>query len=237
MSVVSDGVTPDTSTPLAVSERVLIVEDDAALRQTITESLESAGFAAAQAVDAADALERLKAFAYDAMVVDLLLPDASGMEVLEEAVTRYPQLPVVVITGFGGVEEAVKAMKRGAVDFLIKPVSRHVLYAKVKALLELDRSFSKLREEAAKFHERQLQAAREAEIRQREELIFTQRRERLTNIFAEASIDLGSLEKAIVTEFSHLFDADCVLRLTSPGHGWHDSLSHSGSARPSRNRW
>src|ERR1051325_7848828 len=101
---------------------VLIVEDDADLRQTITESLEAAGFAAAQAVDAADATERLKAFAYDAMVVDLMLPDASGMEVLDEAVGRYPQLPVVVITRFGGVDEAVKAMKRGAIDFLIKPL-------------------------------------------------------------------------------------------------------------------
>ena len=103
------------------SPSVLVVEDDADLRQTIKESLEAAGFAAAQAVDAADAIERLKAYAYDAMVVDLMLPDASGMEVLEEAVARYPQLPVVVITGFGGVEEAVKAMKRGAIDFLIKP--------------------------------------------------------------------------------------------------------------------
>jgi DNA-binding NtrC family response regulator len=103
------------------SPSVLIVEDDAALRQTITESLEVSGFAAAQAADAADATERLKAFAYDALVVDLMLPDASGMEVLEEAVNRYPQLPVVIITGFGGVEDAVKAMKHGAVDFLIKP--------------------------------------------------------------------------------------------------------------------
>ena len=68
---------------LTTSPSVLVVEDDAALRQTITESLEMAGFAAAQAVDAADAVERLKAYAYDAMVVDLLLPDASGLEVLE----------------------------------------------------------------------------------------------------------------------------------------------------------
>ena len=97
-----------------------------------------------------------------------------------------------------------------------KPVSRHVLYAKVKALLELDRSFAQLRSEAEKLHEQQLDAARAAEIRQREELAFTRRRERLTNIFAEASIDLASLEKAIVTELSQLFEADCVLRLSSP---------------------
>src|SRR4030095_3493546 len=100
---------------------VLVVEDDRDLSQTISDSLDAAGFAAAQAADAADAIDRLKSFAYDAIVIDLHLPDANGMEVLEEAVTRYPQIQAVVITGFGGVSEAVAAMKRGAIDFLIKP--------------------------------------------------------------------------------------------------------------------
>ena len=129
----------------ATSPCVLVVEDDADLRQTITESLESAGFAAAQAVDAADATERLKGFAYDAMVVDLLLPDASGMEVLDEAISRYPQLPVVVITGFGGVEEAVSAMKRGAIDFLIKPFQLSQLSRVLRTAIDQRR----LREENA----------------------------------------------------------------------------------------
>ena len=124
---------------LTTSPSVLVVEDDAALRQTITQSLETAGFAAAQAVDAADAIERLKAYAYDAMVVDLLLPDASGLGVLEEAVARYPQLPVVIITGFGGVEEAVKAMKRGAIDFLIKPFQLTQLARVIGAAIDQQR--------------------------------------------------------------------------------------------------
>src|SRR5919112_4188613 len=99
---------------------VLIVEDDVDLRQTISDSLDAAGFAAAQAVDAADAIERLKSFAYDAIVIDLHLPDANGLEVLDEAVGRYPQIQAVDIPGFCGVSEAVTAMKRGAIDFLIK---------------------------------------------------------------------------------------------------------------------
>ena len=100
---------------------VLIVEDDADLRETLCESLEGAGFAVAQSADAASAKERLEAFAYDGLVVDLHLPDTSGMSVLEEAVARYPEIKAVVMTGFGGVAEAVEAMKRGAIDFLIKP--------------------------------------------------------------------------------------------------------------------
>jgi DNA-binding NtrC family response regulator len=100
---------------------VLVVEDDPDLRATIVESLEASGFAAAQAADAADAIDRLQGFAYDGLVVDLKLPDADGMTVLDEALARYPLIRAVVITGFGGVEEAVTAIRRGAVDFLIKP--------------------------------------------------------------------------------------------------------------------
>jgi DNA-binding NtrC family response regulator len=100
---------------------VLVVEDDHDLRQVITESLEARGFAVAQALAADDAFSRLEGFAYDGVVVDLRLPDADGMDVLDAALTRYPQIRAVVITGWGGVEEAVRAIKRGAIDFLIKP--------------------------------------------------------------------------------------------------------------------
>ena len=112
---------------------VLVVEDEATLRELIAESLESQGFAVAQAADAKDAMERLAGFAYDALVVDLRLPDADGMDVLDAALARYPEIRSVVMTGFGGVEEAVKAIKRGAIDFLIKPFQlgqlAHVLHA------------------------------------------------------------------------------------------------------------
>jgi DNA-binding NtrC family response regulator len=118
---------------------VLIVEDDADLRQTLSESLEGAGFAVAQASDAASAKERLEAFAYDGLVVDLHLPDTSGMSVLEEAVARYPEIKAVVMTGFGGVAEAVEAMKRGAVDFLIKPFQLTQLARVLQTSLDQDR--------------------------------------------------------------------------------------------------
>lgn len=64
---------------------VLVVEDEIALRELIAESLEAQGFAVAQAADATDAQERLAGFAYDALVVDLRLPDADGMDVLDAA--------------------------------------------------------------------------------------------------------------------------------------------------------
>jgi DNA-binding NtrC family response regulator len=124
---------------------VLVVEDDVDLRQTIVDSLEANGFAAAQAVDAADARDRLKGFAYDGLVVDLRLPDEDGMTVLDEAIARYPEIRAVVMTGFGGVSEAVSAIKRGAVDFLIKPFQLAQLSRVMQAAIDQRR----LREENA----------------------------------------------------------------------------------------
>jgi two-component system response regulator PilR (NtrC family) len=100
---------------------VLIVDDEADLRELIADSLACDGFDVAQAAGGREAIERLKSYAYDCLVVDLRLPDADGMEVLDDALTRYPDVIALVMTGFGGVPEAVAAMKRGAVDFLIKP--------------------------------------------------------------------------------------------------------------------
>jgi DNA-binding NtrC family response regulator len=100
---------------------VLVVEDESDLRELMAEALASEGFAVTQAAGAAEALERLKAYAYDGLVVDLRLPDADGMSVLDAALERYPEMLGIVITGFGGVSEAVTAIKRGAIDFLIKP--------------------------------------------------------------------------------------------------------------------
>jgi DNA-binding NtrC family response regulator len=115
---------------------VLVVEDDADLRLTLVESLEANGFAAAQACDAADAIDRLQGFAYDGLVVDLKLPDADGMTVLREAMSRYPAIRAVVITGFGGVGEAVQAIRQGAVDFLIKPFQLSQLARVLSASVE-----------------------------------------------------------------------------------------------------
>src|SRR6185503_5985876 len=133
---------------------VLVVEDEAELRQTIVESLEAEGFAVAQSSDANDALERLEGFAYDGLVVDLRLGDADGMDVLEQALARYPEIRAVVITGFGGVEEAVRAIKRGAVEFLIKPFQLVQLVQVIKTSISEKRLLRENAELRAKLHDR-----------------------------------------------------------------------------------
>ena len=100
---------------------VLVVEDDPDLRELIAESLELDGFTVTQACDAKAALTHLQRFRFEAVVIDLRLPDADGMRVLDRALDKYPEIVSVVVSGYGGVTEAVAAMKRGAHDFLIKP--------------------------------------------------------------------------------------------------------------------
>ena len=86
---------------------VLVVEDESDLRQLVGDSLQAAGFEPVLVATAAEAMSRLDAFAFDALVVDLRLPDADGMDVLAAATERYPGILGVVVTGFGGVDEAV----------------------------------------------------------------------------------------------------------------------------------
>jgi DNA-binding NtrC family response regulator len=133
---------------------VLLVEDDPDLSDTLRESLEADGFAVAQAKSGADAIERLNAFAYDGLVVDLRLPDADGMTLLDEALASYPQIRAVVMTGFGGVAEAVAAMKRGAVDFLIKPFQLGQLSRVLHTAFEQLRLRQENQELRAQLHDR-----------------------------------------------------------------------------------
>lgn len=225
--------TQDASRPRAGAEdkqMVLVVDDDARLRDLLCTVLTPLDCEIAQAGSGEEALTALLQRKVAVIVLDINMPGMDGFETAQliRDVEELASTPIVFLTGQADDSDLHRGYDLGAVDFLVKPVSRQVFYAKVKALLELDQSFARLRSEAAQLHEQQLHAARAAEIRQRDELSFTRRRERLTNIFAEASIDLPSLERTIVTELSQLFVAECVLRLPTPDHGWHESVSHKG---------
>jgi len=106
---------------LAKEPTVLVVEDETDFRELLGESLTADGFRPSLAASGHEALERLAGFAFDACVIDIRLPDADGIDLLRAAMDRYPDIIAVIVTGFGGVAEAVTAMKEGAVDFLCKP--------------------------------------------------------------------------------------------------------------------
>jgi DNA-binding NtrC family response regulator len=118
---------------------ILIVEDKESLRAMLRQTLETRGWAVDEAADAYEARRRLQGHRYLVVLTDLKLPAGSGLEVLRSAREADPEIPVIVMTAFGTVEEAVQAMKDGAADFLTKPVDTDHL------LLLLDRAIEKRR--------------------------------------------------------------------------------------------
>jgi DNA-binding NtrC family response regulator len=102
--------------------RILIVEDRDALRRMLEEALGREGYEVSTAASAGGGIRLLRARPFDLVLTDLKLPDESGLEVLRASRGAQPQVPVVVLTGYGTVGSAVEAMKLGAYDFLEKPL-------------------------------------------------------------------------------------------------------------------
>jgi DNA-binding NtrC family response regulator len=105
----------------AVPLRVLIVDDDEALRELLGRELARSGHDVAQAPSASDGLARVKREEPDVVLLDLMLPDEPGIEVLRRLRSERPEVEVIVLTAHGSVDTALAAMKLGAFDYLRKP--------------------------------------------------------------------------------------------------------------------
>jgi DNA-binding NtrC family response regulator len=118
------------------SLRLLFVDDEAGFRDAIAERLGDAGFRVDQAGTGEDALERLGAYAYDILITDLRLPGVDGRRVLDEALSRYPDILAMVVTGFGTLKEAVEVTRVGAEGFITKPFQFEELLHELSTALE-----------------------------------------------------------------------------------------------------
>src|ERR1039457_6415739 len=103
-------------------EPILLVEDKNELRAMLRKALERAGYEVEDVVDGTTAINRIRARRYLLVLTDLKLPGKSGLEILQESKQVDPTTPVILITAYGSVEEAVTAMKDGAFDLVQKPV-------------------------------------------------------------------------------------------------------------------
>jgi len=121
------------------SQCVLLVDDDEAVRVVLSAQLRQAGIDSVEAASAEEALERLASGAIDVMVTDLRMPGMDGMELLQRAVRLWSDVPVIMLTAFGTVPDAVEAMKRGATDFLLKPFERTAVLGVVERALRMAR--------------------------------------------------------------------------------------------------
>ena len=114
---------------------ILVVEDKESLREMLRKTFAARGFAVDEVGDAYEARRRLQGARYGVVLTDLKLPAGSGFDVLQAAREADPETAVVVMTAFGTVAEAVRAMKEGAIDFLTKPVDTdHLLLVLERAM-------------------------------------------------------------------------------------------------------
>jgi two-component system response regulator HydG len=115
---------------------LLVADDDPGLRESLERTLTREGYKVVLASDGRAALERVQAGGVDLIVTDLRMPGLTGLELLRAAKAIMPDVDVILLTAFGTVEEAVKAMKDGAYDFLTKPFRREQLIKLVDKALE-----------------------------------------------------------------------------------------------------
>jgi DNA-binding NtrC family response regulator len=136
--------------PAASKGAVLIVDDEEAIRESLETLLELEGYEVSSAGDASSALVALQENPADLILLDLMLPDRSGLEVVEEIRKKDVGTPIVMLTAYGSVENAVKAIKVGANDFLTKPWNNDKLLLEIEQTIRqhrLEEENQRLREE------------------------------------------------------------------------------------------
>ncbi len=112
--------------------KILIIDDEKVICDACHLILSERGHTVERKLDGAAGLKALRSNSYDVILLDMMLPDMEGMEILETIKQRTPQAGVIVITGYSTVANALKAMKLGATDYLSKPFSEDELLASIE---------------------------------------------------------------------------------------------------------
>jgi two-component system, OmpR family, KDP operon response regulator KdpE len=115
--------------------KVLIVEDDEGIRQSLFETLGALGFVIGEAANGEEALVRLRMVNYDAVLLDINMPGMGGVETCHRIVQVYPRLPVIVLTVRDDEEDKVEALDAGAHDYVTKPFQIRELTARLRAAI------------------------------------------------------------------------------------------------------
>ncbi len=112
--------------------RVLLVDDELQFVNALSERLTIRNYEIATSLNGEDALEKIKQYNYDVVILDVAMPGTDGIDVLREIKKLKPLTEVIMLTGHGTMETAIEGMKRGAFDFLMKPCDTEELDTKIK---------------------------------------------------------------------------------------------------------
>src|SRR5437899_831419 len=130
-------------------ETILVVDDERLVRWSLQQKLEHWGYHVSLAEDGASALGRVQIDNPDLITLDMKLPDMTGLELLTELRNRHVHVPVIMITAFGVIDDAVRSLRLGAYDFIEKPINFERLENAIRNALETGR----LRTEVARTQE------------------------------------------------------------------------------------
>src|SRR5689334_1134160 len=125
-------IAPKTTSPHSRG-KILVIDDEADIREGLELLLTSEGYSVELAHNGREGIQKLDGGRYDLALLDLMMPDMSGMDVLAEVRPRDRETPIFMITAYGSVERAVEAIKAGANDYFSKPWDNE------KLIIEIDR--------------------------------------------------------------------------------------------------
>ncbi len=115
-----------------MSERVLLVDDEEEFLEAMAERMRQRDMDVSATASASEAIKMVQEHPYDVIVLDLMMPEMDGLEVLKTLKEKRPELQVILLTGYATLEKGIEAMKFGAMDFLEKPADLKVLVEKIK---------------------------------------------------------------------------------------------------------
>lgn len=118
------------------AERILIVDDDRVIREGLQRILKAEDYVVEALSNGRQAIDRLEEVDFDLTITDLKMPGMSGLEVLQAIKAEHPDLPVILITGYAAIDNAVEVMKSGATDYLAKPFANEEIVQKVRKALD-----------------------------------------------------------------------------------------------------
>ncbi len=120
-----------------MNKSILIVEDEKILRISLTDALKAEGFTVLAVTEGSEALSALQQGAFSLLITDIRLPDISGIEILRQSLQISPATPVVMMTAYGNIKDAVESMRIGAFDYITKPFDLDEMFATVNKALEV----------------------------------------------------------------------------------------------------
>ena len=115
-----------------MSEKVLLVDDEKDFVEALGERMRVRGMDVSTSVSPKEALKKIEEESYDVVVLDLLMPEMDGIEVLKTIKEKKPEIQIILLTGHGSIEKGVEAMKFGAMDFIEKPADLIILTEKIR---------------------------------------------------------------------------------------------------------